>query len=63
MSTLAKRISSKKYRQDNYTKLTSPSKKNKVLKKCTICPSNYFSDSKFDRFCDPCRRRASGIIG
>jgi len=63
MNTLARRLSYKKYREENYTKILSPSKKNKVLKKCTLCPSNYYSDSKFDRFCDPCRRRATGIIG
>jgi len=58
-----RKLSYKKYREDNYTKLTSPSKKTKELKKCTLCPSKYYSDSIHTRFCDQCRRKATGIIG
>jgi len=32
MNSLARRLSYKKYREENYTKLLTPSKKNKVVK-------------------------------
>tara|TARA_R100001594_G_scaffold122221_1_gene158308 strand:- start:2764 stop:2955 length:192 start_codon:yes stop_codon:yes gene_type:complete len=59
MSSVKKKLSMKKYREENYSSVTNPRIKNKELKTCTLCPAKYYSNSKFDRFCDPCRKRAS----
>ena len=61
MSSVKKKLAMKKYREKNYISVTNPRTQNRELKKCTLCPTTYFSYSKFDRFCDPCRKRASSI--
>ena len=62
MSSEARKLSFKKYREENYSSVTNPQIKDKIIKTCTLCPAKYHSTSKFDRFCDQCRRKASGIF-
>tara|TARA_R100001530_G_scaffold136190_1_gene115696 strand:- start:475 stop:666 length:192 start_codon:yes stop_codon:yes gene_type:complete len=58
MSTVKKRLSMKKYREENYSSVTNPRIKNKELKTCTLCPAKYYSNSVHDRFCSQCRKKA-----
>jgi len=61
MSSEARKLSFRRYRNENYSSVRNPQVK-KELKTCTLCPAKYHSNSKFDRFCDSCRRKASGIF-
>ena len=61
MNSEARKLSFRRYREKNYSSVTNPQIKDKIIKQCTLCPANYHSTSKFDRFCDHCRRKASSM--